>query len=98
MIKPTVGRSLLYFNPKIGTRPCTAQIAYVHHDALLNVGYLDYDGSHHSDTHVPLVQDGEPQPKEAYCTWMPYQNQVAKGEIPAVQHAEPSPAGTVPQS
>lgn len=98
MIKPTVGRSLLYLDPEVGTRPMAAQVAYVHSDSMINIGYLTYDGEHRSATSVTLIQDGERKPEHAFACWMPYQNQVAKGEIPAVQHAEPSPAATVPQS
>lgn len=96
MIKPIVGRSLLYFDPAMGTFPMCAQIAFVHSDRTINIGYLDYNGEHKSATSVELVQDGEPKPEHAFACWMPYQNQVARGEIPPVEHAVPAVGGDTP--
>lgn len=90
MIQPTVGR-VVWFTPQTGAggafqrdveQPLAAQIAYVHGDTLINIGFLDQDGVHHSATSVPLLQEGDDKPEQGrFCTWMPYQlGQAARTE------------------
>ena len=89
MIKPTVGRVVLYHPPSNaaegGFSPaptCAAIVAYVHSDRMLNLGVFDANGVVHSRTSVPLIQEGEAVPDVGnYCEWMPYQKgQAAKTE------------------
>lgn len=89
MIKPTVGRTVLYV-PLVSQcnetyaivegREHSAQIAYVFSDRLINIGAIDSNGRHFNKTSVPLVQPGDPIPKNTdYCKWMDYQvEQAAK--------------------
>lgn len=91
LIKPTVGRAIHYYpsgNTPETHQPHSAQIAYVWTNTCVNIGYLDQNGVHKSATSVLLYQEEDmPKPTTNYCCWMPYQTAVAKGEIPAVQHA-----------
>lgn len=77
MIKPTVGR-VVWFYPLGHTpeknQPLSAQIAYVHSDACINIGYLDQNGVADHATSVLLYQEDEmPRPTTSYCCWMPNQ-------------------------
>lgn len=87
MIKPTVGRVVLY-HPSVNTAyphfagvPLAAIITHVHSDSCINLAVFDADGNSHGETSVDLVQDdnsGRPYP---YAEWMPYQKgQAAKTE------------------
>lgn len=86
MIKPTVGRVVWYYKDGAAQmsagQPCAAQIAYVHSDTCINIGYLDENGNHHNATSVRLLEDREPVAESMhfpFCTWMPYQvGQAAK--------------------
>ena len=90
MIKPTVGRVVLFHPPAneaaVDFAPaeiCAALVCYVHSDRLVNLAVFDADGRPHSFTSVELIQDGEPAPVHygRYCEWMPYQKgQAAKTE------------------
>lgn len=89
MIQPTIGRIVLYY-PGGKTQvdkeeqPFAAQIAYVHSDRMVNLGFLDHRGQSGAQTSVCLVQDGEPLPEHGFCCWMPYQiQQAAEQEKPA---------------
>lgn len=104
MIKPTVGR-VVWFHPAVTSRSAyfspsgvyAGIIAFVHSDNCVNLAVLNAKGVSYSRTSVPLIQDGEPAPERGfYCEWMPYQKQVAAGQIPPVLHAlEPgASAGT----
>lgn len=77
MIKPTIGRVVWYW-PRgrlpAGGQPLAAQIAYVHDDRHINIGYLDQNGVAHSGVYVELLQAGDAEPvKGQFCEWMPYQ-------------------------
>lgn len=84
-ITPTVGRIvwLMVTNPQSGLaikpgEPLAAQIAAVHDDRSIAVGFLDAAGRHHNIESVPLVQDGDSLPGgEFYCVWLPYQMSAA---------------------
>ena len=91
-ILPTVGR-VVWFTPSRltrdgrfahidGRKPLAAIVSHVFNDALVNLTV--FDGTSHSRTSVPLVQEGEAKPEHGYfCSWMPYQvGQAAK-------HAKP---------
>lgn len=94
MITPTVGRIVWYRG--YGTVPeaqaLPAMIVYVHNDRLVNLARWDQHGDPLAGMQrVQLVQDGDPAPDGHYCTWMPYQTAVAKGEIAPTLHAESKP-------
>ena len=88
MIKPTVGRVVLFTPPSNAAesgftgysgQPMAALIAYVWSDYLVNLHVIDHSGVGHSRTSVPLVQEGDPKPEFGYyCEWMPYQIGQAK--------------------
>lgn len=94
IITPTVGRVVWYWTDgetqiRAGEQPCAAQVAYVHSDTCINIGYIDHNGHTHNATSVRLVQD-EPITDDMqfpFCTWMPYQKQVAAGTISPTLHA-----------
>ena len=100
MIVPTVGRVVWYWKDgetqiRAGEQPCAAMVAFVHSDTCINIGYLDHNGNHHNSTSVRLVQDEQvtEDMQEPFCTWMPYQKQVASGEILPTLHATPGIPG-----
>jgi hypothetical protein len=77
MIKPTVGRVVLY-HPKLeeriarnGDQPLAAIICCVWSDTCVNLAVFDANGVRHSRTSVPLIQDDNPVPDGYYCEWMP---------------------------
>lgn len=84
MIKPTVGRVVLYWPQKPieqprRDQPYAATIAYVWGDRLVNLSYVDHNGSHGNATSVTLLQDDdEPYPCDRCAEWMPFQ----KGQSP----------------
>lgn len=84
VIKPTVGRIVWYYENgdqrRASESPYAAQVAYVHSDSCVNLGYLDHNGVALSATSVRLVQDGATAPEwGAFCEWMPFQKgQAAK--------------------
>ena len=84
MIKPTIGRVVLYYAPgeyAAKHQPRPAMICYVHSDAMINVGGFDSNGHGFQATSVKLVQDDEPRPDYGHAEWMPYQKgQAAKTE------------------
>ncbi len=90
MIKPTVGRVVLFTPAKQADRrtdksqPLAAFVAYVHGDRSVNLTVFEQTGNPAMAGHinVPLLQDDDP-PRENgfYATWMPYQKgQAAKYE------------------
>jgi hypothetical protein len=93
-ILPTVGR-VVWFSPSRlagddrfahidGRKPLAAIVPHVFNDALVNLAAFDSNGTSHSRTSVPLVQEGEAKPEHGcFCSWMPYQ--VGK----AAKHAKP---------
>lgn len=82
MIKPTVGRIVLFYRKHLRTGevegPMAAQVAYVHSDRLVNLGVLDPNGVPFNQTSVKLLQDDDqPQGDSFWCTWMDYQKEQA---------------------
>lgn len=92
MIKPTVGRVVWYWpnGQRPGLQPCAAQVAHVIDDRHINIGWLSPNGAQNSSVNVTLVQEGDVAPVDDYCTWMPYQQAVAKGQVTPAVHATPS--------
>lgn len=86
IIKPTVGRVVWYYpggkqEMEAGQQPLSAQIAYVHSDICINIGFLSQNGMANNATSVRLFQAGETPHDYAFCMWMPYQQgQAAKAE------------------
>ena len=93
-IVPTVGR-VVWFTPSRAftppdfllidrDKPCSAMVAYVWTDNLVNLTVSDHYGKTFGMTSVQLVQAGEPRPENGYfCEWMPYQvGQAAKHANP----------------
>jgi len=77
LIKPTIGRMVLY-NDGFSDQQCAAQIAYVHNDNLINIGYLDRQGMNQSRANVTLIQDSNLECKINECEWMEYQKNQTK--------------------
>lgn len=74
VIPPVVGRVVLYWpSGRTPHQPCAAQIAFVHSERCVNIGYLNPDGVACSATSVTLKQPGDPDPTHAFAEWMPYQ-------------------------
>jgi len=98
MIVPTIGRVILIRHRTHALRdapPEAALIAFVNDDGTINVGGTNHHGLPFALHSVVVVQEGEMPPEDTvYAEWMPYQNKVAKGEIPPVLHAEPVSAVT----
>lgn len=88
MIQPTVGRVVWFYPPKDqrceSSQPMAAIVTFVFSDTCVNLAiFADSGGGFLIDPpgSVPLLQDGEEAPDEAYCCWMPYQKgQAAKIE------------------
>lgn len=84
MIKPTVGRHVLY-TPHINelvartpdNQPHAAIIAAVHNDRLVNLSVFDANGVQYARQNVQLLQEDDAAPDEAYAEWMPYQKEQA---------------------
>ena len=78
MIKPTIGRVVLYYEYgktqyDAGEQPFSASVAYVHGERCINIGYWDHNGCAKNATSVALVQPGDEMPETGFCCWMPYQ-------------------------
>ena len=93
-IFPTVGRVVLFTPSRLtgdgrfahidGRKPLAAIVSHVFSHELVNLAVFDSNGQPHSQTSVPLVQEGEAKPEHGYfCSWMPYQ----VGQ--ATKHAKP---------
>jgi len=88
IIKPTVGRVVLYVVPKgdylttIDDDPIPAFVTAVINDRTINIHTFDVVGVTAGRASVPLVQPGDDIPSVGgYCKWMPYQiGQAAKTE------------------
>lgn len=102
MIKPTVGRVLLFF-PSFSYltqrgmehtpgQPMAATVAYVHNERLVNLSVVDHDGNQFGVREVPLIQEGEPLPADSkyHAEWMPYQVKQASKD------AEGAPIDSLP--
>lgn len=99
MIKPTVGRVILFCPGAhfAGTRssdgePLPALISRVWGDTCINIGGFDADGKPFAATSVLLVQDDGPVPAGGhYAEWMSYQkDQAAKTEAQHEVKADPA--------
>lgn len=78
MIKPTIGRVVLYWSGNAQIQPYPAFVAFVHSDTMINVGGFNDGGTPFGNTSVPLLQDDQPAPASGpYAEWMPYQKAVA---------------------
>lgn len=93
MIKPTVGRVVLYTPCEFDKQGHNAMAAYnnvklaaiitcVHSDRMINVVVFDANGKPNGICSVNLIQDDDPIPTTGrYCEWMEYQkSQAAKTE------------------
>jgi hypothetical protein len=105
MIKPTVGRSLLY-NPKpqdnleqIDDQPLLAFLIAVLKEkegdkeagnSRVNLFVISASGQTRYLPRVLLWQGEGDRPKGGYAEWMPYQKAVAEGKTPPVLHKEDS--------
>jgi hypothetical protein len=97
MIVPTIGRVVLIHNRDVtpkSSQPEPALITFVHSDRSINVGGFNAHGQPFHATTIPLLQDSDAAPAGVHAEWMPYQKQVAKGEIEPVRHAVPT-KGTI---
>ena len=95
-ILPTVGRVVWFTPSRLFTppdfllidrdKPCSAMVAYVWTDNLLNLTVSDHYGKTFNMTSVQLVQADEPRPANGhFCEWMPYQvGQKAKAAAKSV--------------
>lgn len=90
MIKPTVGRVVLYW-PTVNERafhhvqPFAAQIAHVWGDDVVNLSIIDECGKQFSRDSVRLAQGREARDGE--CGWMPYQ--IGQAKPVELAHARP---------
>lgn len=95
MIAPTVGRVVWYHpgpNDPWASRTAEFQaaiIAAVFSDTDINLMVIAPDGTTYQRQHVYLCQEGNEAPANGYAEWMPYQKQVASGQIPPTLHAKP---------
>lgn len=92
MIKPTVGRVVLYTptdaEKTVGhTQPFAAIITRVWSDSMVNLFIIRDDGMASGKPSIRLVADGEVAPGQ--CGWMPYQ----KGQAAKTEAAEAKVAG-----
>lgn len=87
MIKPTVGRVVLFIPEKSSKefgycinagKDHSARIAYVHSDRCVNLEVIDANGKSFNRTSVTLVQEGDAPYDGDHCRWMPYQIGQAK--------------------
>lgn len=84
MIKPSIGRIVLFFSrppTDDGEQPLAAIVARVFSDRCVNLAIFAADGRPVPvpPTSVTLVQPGDPTPASGpYCTWMPFQVAQAK--------------------
>ena len=85
MIKPTIGRVVLYRNDSsvthYGDNPNAAIVVHVWNDTMVNLVVFDSNGGIHPKTNVTLRQSEDEAPQVSFCEWMPYQQgQAAKTE------------------
>jgi hypothetical protein len=87
IVRPTVGRIVWVRREQSEdtSQPEAAQIVYVHSNTSINVVGHDKDGNYFFIAHLYLNQDGG-EMERPFAEWMPYQKQVAAGEIPPVKH------------
>lgn len=82
LINPTPGRVVWYHAAaheremsNYSDVPLAAHIAFVFNERLVNLMVIDFEGNPRGRNSVPLLQEGDPKPSDAYCycEWMPYQ-------------------------
>lgn len=94
MIKPTIGRVVLYhppFVPDSGSNEQTfaALVCHVWSDTCVNLAIFDSNGVASNQTSVFLYQGDSDRPGSSYAEWMPYQQgQAAKAEALEKQLAD----------
>jgi len=76
MIKPTIGRTVLFNNGSAQRVPAT--ICFVHSDDIINIGGFTSNGTPFARTSIKLCQNDEECQKND-AEWMPYQKQQAGG-------------------
>ena len=95
MIKPSVGRVVLFFRQG-EKEPFPALVTVVHDERTISVAVMDPErngGEVRFMSRRALLQDDDkPVAQQNWCEWMPYQKSVASGETPAVLHATPKSA------
>lgn len=97
MIKPTIGRVILFYSfaHTDGQQPWPALVAHVHSDRCINVGGFMENGEVFKDVAIPLLQDDDAVPASgSYATWMPYQIANAGGMVAKTAIEDPAPAAT----
>lgn len=103
MIKPTIGRVVLFQPTKGADAPLRAQpypalICYVHSDNCINLAYFNEGGTACSAQSVTLIQeeaDKEGLTAGHFAEWMPYQvGQAKKHEAETSGKIEAAPAST----
>jgi hypothetical protein len=93
MIKPTVGRVVLFYRHgktqfDAGEQAEAATVAYVHSDTMVNLSVVDHNGVQFARTSVFLYQGEGERPEGMYAEWMPYQKAVASGDVSPTLHAK----------
>ena len=99
MIKPTVGRQLLYhpgpheLDTASGGVPCAATIAFVWDDRTVNLSVISHRGHPVPKERAHLVQPGETPPTDkAYAVWPDFVIQQHHKEINLSQPGKPAKA------
>lgn len=93
MIKPTIGRVVLYQPAKAPDarfldHPYGARVCFVWSDHLVNLAGENHNGEPFAAASVRLLQDDEESPIHGhFAYWMPYQKAVASGAQSATLHA-----------
>lgn len=92
MIKPTIGRVVLFHN-NTSDQPLPGLICYVHSDRQINVGGHSKEGHPIAAINVQLLQDNDKAPENGahYAEWMPYQKDAA-AKADAVKDPPKEPA------
>lgn len=91
IIEPTPGR-IVWFWPEgesPNQKPQAAIVVGVQGTRLVNLMAFSYWGEPATHLDVPVIQEGDPKPRQRYATWMPYQLGQAK------KHAEQNAASGV---
>lgn len=94
MLKPTIGRVVLYHPKDEPGERHAAQIARVNENGTVNLGCLTDNGVHYSVQNVALIGDQAIVPAPGQAEWMPYQH---AQNVVAIEHAiEPAASSGVP--
>lgn len=103
-IKPTVGRTLYYFESakhaqdvEAGTdQPFIAFVTFVHGDSSINILAISHHNIPHPHLGVTLRQPGDDLPNGPHAAWMPYQQAqaaFADSAVAAAANAEATVLG-----